>query len=279
MLSKLAVKFARMLRPVKKSIEDRVEIAKFNQRIKQASIAPGFDAANNIFKFSYQGTPIVFRVPDIRDYISYNIVAKQTFFDIHDLERIRSFIPADGVVIDAGSNIGNHAIYFATICQAAEVYCFEPQKEIFDILQQNIALNNKTQAVMAFNCGLGEYKTRAASNFRDDVNITDSVSQVNHGGLFLKEDADGGFEIDSLDNLLSSRLTRLDFIKMDVQGFEEKVIRGGRGIIQRFKPIIQVEVMNKQELNEQILPLMTELGYRVKLVLEIDYLFEPIASL
>lgn len=276
MLSKIAVTFARMLRPVKKSIEDRIEIAKFNQRIKQATVAPGFDATSHIYKFTYQGTPIVLKLPDIRDYISYNIVAKQTFYDVHDLESIRSLIPAGGVVIDAGSNIGNHAIYFATICKAAEVYCFEPQKEIFDILQQNIALNNQTASIVAFNCGLGEYKTRAASDFRDDVSITESVAQVNHGGLFLKEDASGGFEIDSLDNLLAPRLSRLDFIKMDVQGFEEKVIKGGRGIIQRFKPIVQVEVMNKQELNEQILPLMTELGYRIKLVLDIDYIFEPV---
>ncbi len=101
--------------------------------------------------------------------------------------------------------------------------------------------------------------------------------QVNYGGLFLKEDSGGSFEVVTLDTLLLPQLERLDFIKMDVQGFEPKVIKGARQVISRFKPVIQIECMEKKMLNEEIIPLMTELGYRITRVLEIDYLFEPVA--
>lgn len=277
MFQKIITSVARRLRPLKKALEDRIEESKFEQKVQQALKNPAYDTASRIVKFDYEGTEIAVRVPDPRDFISFNIISRNTFFDIHDLEAMRDKIPAGAVVIDAGSNIGNHALYYARICKASRVYTFEPQEKIFALLRENIALNHAEEVIVPYNYALGDQPARASADFQDDIVISGKKKQVNYGGLFLKEDSSGSFEVTTLDSLLLPQLNRVDFIKMDVQGFEPKVIRGAKELIRRFKPAIQVECMEKKMLNEEILPLMNELGYRITRVYEIDYLFEPVA--
>jgi FkbM family methyltransferase len=277
MLQKIVTSLARSLRPLKKALEDRIEESKFEQKVKQALKNPGFDHQSQIVRFNYEGKDILIKVPDPRDFISFTILSRNTFFDIHDLEALRDKIPAGGVVIDAGSNIGNHAVYYARICGVSRVYSFEPQEKIYALLQENVALNNAQDVIVPFKYALGDQPSRASADFQDDIVISGKKKQVNYGGLFLKEDSSGSFEVVTLDALLLPQLERLDFIKMDVQGFEPKVIKGARQVITRFKPVIQIECMEKKMLNEEIIPLMTELGYRITRVLEIDYLFEPVA--
>lgn len=277
MLQKIVTSLARSLRPLKKALEDRIEESKFEQKVKQALKNPGFDHQSQIVRFNYEGKDILIKVPDPRDFISFTILSRNTFFDIHDLEALRDKIPAGGVVIDAGSNIGNHAVYYARICGAARVYSFEPQEKIYALLQENVTLNNAQDVIVPYKYALGDQPSRASADFQDDIVISGKKKQVNYGGLFLKEDSSGSFEVVTLDALLLPQLDRLDFIKMDVQGFEPKVIKGARQVITRFRPVIQIECMEKKMLNEEIIPLMTELGYRITRVLEIDYLFEPVA--
>lgn len=278
MLKSFVTTLAKKIRPIKNRIEDWIAEAKFDNKVSQASKNQNLDVNAMTFKFTYEGKEIKIKLPDVRDYISLNIISNNSFFDIHDLECTRKKIPVGGVVIDAGSNIGNHAIYYATICSASKVFCFEPQAEIFEILKENIELNNLSSSVIPFQLGLGETETTASIDFRDDTSISTRKKQVNHGGLYLKEDAGGGFKITTIDACLGNGLERLDFIKLDVQGFEDKVIRGALSVIKKFKPVVQVECMDKSLLNDNILPLMTSLNYRLTMVLDIDYIFESIEA-
>jgi FkbM family methyltransferase len=276
MFQKIIASMAKSIRPLKKVIEDKVEESKFEQKVQDALQNPFFERVTNIVRFTYEGQQLFIKIPDIRDYISLNIVSKGTFFDIEDLESLRDKIPVGAVVIDAGSNIGNHALYYGKICKAASVYCFEPQERIFNLLGENIRLNELMNVVTAYKLALGDHVAKASSFFQDDVAISSKKKQVNYGGLYLKEDNEGAFEITTLDTFLLPVLTRLDYIKLDVQGFEDKVIRGGKDLIRKFHPVIQVECMDKKILNTEILPLMQSLDYRITRVFEIDYLFEPV---
>jgi FkbM family methyltransferase len=275
MLQKIITSLARRLRPVKKAIESKVEVSKFEQRVKLAMQNPLFDKESQIMSFDYGGQAIKIKIPDIRDYISLNIVSRGTFFDLGDLEALRDKIKPGAVVIDAGSNIGNHALFYAIVCGAASVYCFEPQPKIFDLLQENIRLNRQEKIITAYPFALGEQAARASASFQDDVVISGEKKQVNFGGLYLKEDNEGSFEVTTLDIVLLPLLHKLDYIKLDVQGFEDKVIRGGKQLIEKFRPSIQVECMDHVILNNTILPLMQSLNYQITRVFEIDYLFEP----
>ncbi len=53
---------------------------------------------------------------------------------------------------------------------------------------------------------------------------------------------------------------KIDFVKMDVEGFEYKVLKGGRNLLINDKPILWVEIFscNYAKVSE----LLAELGYR-----------------
>lgn len=264
------------LRKSVNSIEDLFKELKFEYRVlKYRKFTPSFNSNTNIFTFSYENKIFKIKVPEVRDFISFKIIRYKTFFDLSDLKKIRHYIDSDSVVIDAGANIGSHSIYYAGVCKAAKVLSFEPQEEIYSILVKNIELNELEHRVIPYKIALGEHTTKASINFRDDHRISTNVMQTNHGGVYLKEEESGEFEVRTLDDLFIDELDRLDFIKMDIQGFEEKAIKGGKELIKKFKPVVQLECISKEEYTDIILPLMSELGYEIKQVLNIDYVFAP----
>lgn len=265
------------LRNLVKSANEIFKEIKFEYRVlKFKRLTPAFDAATSIFTFNYEDQRIRMKLPDVRDFISFNIIRRRTFYDIADLQETRGYIHPGSVIIDAGANIGNHSVYYARICKAARVFSFEPQEEIYNILKTNIELNGINDIVTPYKYALGEHNTRASVDFRDDHKITSRVAQTNHGGTYLKEAEDGNFEMRTLDELFLNSLDKLDYIKMDIQGFEEKAVKGGRELIKKFKPIIQLECMTNEEYNTVLLPLMTDLGYETKHRMSIDYIFGPV---
>lgn len=266
------------LRNLIKRVSEVFKEMKFEYRVlKFKKWTSAFDATTSIFTFNYENQRIRMKLPDVRDFISFNIIRRGTFYDIADLNETRHYIRPGSVVIDAGANIGNHSIYYAKICQAAKVFSFEPQEEIFNILQTNIGLNGLENVIIPYKYALGEHTTRASVDFRDDHKISSRVAQTNHGGMYLKEAEDGNFDMRTLDELFLNSMDKLDYIKMDIQGFEEKAVKGGRGLIAKFKPVIQLECMTKEEYDTILLPLMTSLGYEVKHKMSIDYIFGPVS--
>jgi hypothetical protein len=59
-------------------------------------------------------------------------------------------------------------------------------------------------------------------------------------------------------------LTRVDLIKIDIEGMEMEALYGARAALERFKPVLMVERIKSAE--DEIRGLMTGLGYRVMIV-------------
>lgn len=77
----------------------------------------------------------------------------------------------------------------------------------------------------------------------------------------------GGIDITSLDVLLSqgyfAESSHIDFVKIDVEGFEERVFLGGKAFFTHFSPVIFVEIWNKQKLQE-IIKILKSYNYHLK---------------
>ena len=84
--------------------------------------------------FKYNG-----RLYDIQD-----AYGKQRggFVDLPFLNVIKNYIPEGSVVIDCGGNIGNHSIFFASECDAAEVHTFEPMEVNYSTIERNCLKND-----------------------------------------------------------------------------------------------------------------------------------------
>ena len=169
----------------------------------------------------------------------------------------RQLIKPGDVVADVGANIGSHTLLYSELVgPAGQVYAFEPQRQIFQILCGNLALNNISN-VDARRQGLG----RSRDTLR--VSTPSADTPANYGGVSLGQEGRDAVEVVKLDSL---KLERLDFVKIDVEGMEEAVIRGGLDTIKRLRPKLYVENDSGHTRIEQstsLIRLIRSLGYRL----------------
>lgn len=182
-----------------------------------------------------------------------------------EVELFRFLLPPNGVCIEVGSNIGGHAVPLSKICNQGRVYCFEPQRAIFHILCGNLAINNclnvtaRHQAVGSAAsiaqieaCDYSTYwnygSFSLSKGFSSEAEFTDSVRQE-------------AVEVISLDTDPEiSSLSKVDFIKMDAEGFETEVLKGAKQIISKHRPDLFIEANDAKSVDE-IIGALSQMGY------------------
>ncbi|MEX0921059.1 MAG: FkbM family methyltransferase [Candidatus Pacearchaeota archaeon] len=203
----------------------------------------------SIFSFKYEGEEINLYLPLKRDHLQQQIIVKWNFYESSELGKIRRFIQNNSVILDIGANIGNHAIYFGKILKAKRIYCFEPQKEAFNILKRNIHLNDLEKNIVAYNEGLGNKNSKGRIKERQKNNL---------GGSSIEESKKGELKIKRLDSLNIKE--KVSFIKIDVEGFEKEVLKGGQNFIIDNKPIVWIEVDKNNQFF--VLKYFKKIGYK-----------------
>jgi len=191
-----------------------------------------------IYEFEYVGASIKFYLPYLNDWVQKVIYETHNFYEIEMLEDIKKRLGENKVVVDVGANVGNHTIFFSKVCKSKQVYSFEPQSNIFKILKKNVELNHMESVVELHNIGIGkEYSF-------GNIIVTD---ENNYGMSRINKNEHGTIEINSLDNILGSKVNSVDMIKIDVEGMEIEVLEGAKNILKKFKPIIYIEAGTDEE--------------------------------
>jgi FkbM family methyltransferase len=166
---------------------------------------------------------------------------------MHLLTRRRAHF-GDGVVaLDCGANIGVHTIEWAKRMTGwGRVIAIEAQERVFYALAGNIAINNCLNA-RALHAAVGA----AEGTIR--VPVPNYLLPGNLGGLELRSSARTEFIGQKIDYSEAATvairsmtvdglgLTRLDLLKVDVEGMEAEVLDGARATIAACRPIIMAE--------------------------------------
>ena len=196
----------------------------------------------------------LFHVPNHdRDVIQQHMVKLRNYVEFDCLRELTGLIPEHGVVLDIGANIGNHSVYWSKYSKADVIHGFEPVPQTFSILERNIALNGLEGKVSCHNFGLGKESSRGSIAQFDEGNI---------GGTKIAADSEGTLTIRSLDEWAGTQnLDRVDFVKIDVEGFEIFVIEGGLETLKRFQPDIFIECFKPRQ--KQVFAALASIGYRV----------------
>lgn len=152
-------------------------------------------------------------------------------------------LPDDCVVVDGGANIGFFTVPVAQRIKhrGGRVVSFEPQRQLFNALSGSLALNGLDN-VFLHNMGLGDGRHSPAylptvdysqpSDFGTvSLSVDDKVEE--HHWMRTRS-----VDVDRIDSLM---LPRLDFIKLDVEGFEIPALTGGIKAIKKYRPYIWVE--------------------------------------
>lgn len=156
--------------------------------------------------------------------------SKRLDFDQNALPTYLPFFKRNGVLLNIGANIGCYA--YAFIKFAKEILCFEPNLESFECLKYNLQRYNN---VKLFQNAVSNEKTKyIVRNDFDNVGMT-----------YIEEDVNSSLETIVVDDL---DLQELDFILMDCEGYELNVLKGAEKTINKFHPIIVLEI-NDATLN------------------------------
>jgi FkbM family methyltransferase len=150
------------------------------------------------------------------------------------------FLTPEGTCIDVGANVGFWSCWFARVKTTGVVYSFEPSQRNFTRLMGNAELNQLARRIRGYRCGLSNSEeTRVLYRSSDYGSL--SVEKPTENSA-TDSNNEGVVELRMLDSFLPEINTPIEFIKIDVEGFEYEVIAGGIELIKRDKPAILFEV-------------------------------------
>lgn len=163
-------------------------------------------------------------------------------------QKLYSLIKPGMIVYDIGANIGVITLNVAKkILQQGKIFSFEPSPYNFKCAQANIDRNNFSNITL-LNLGLGNKKTTA---FLYNVNTNNRGMQRILQSEPNKEIEKTQVQIDTLDNTTQAlSMPAPSLIKIDVEGFELKVLKGANHIINEYKPLLFIE-LDDNNLREQ----------------------------
>jgi FkbM family methyltransferase len=165
-------------------------------------------------------------------------------------------IQAGDVVVDCGAHIGAHSLFFARqVGRQGQVFCFEPQRLLFQHLCGNVAVNGLSN-VTTFWAALGD----TAGALRPPE--IDPLRPENLGGRAMDGVGDPRAMQVPVMTVDSLTLSRCRLIKIDAEGMERVVIQGATKTIRQHRPLLYVE-NNKHERSATLIETISALGYRL----------------
>ena len=154
-----------------------------------------------------------------------------------ELAHLEHFVSPGVTFLDIGANYGIYTVAAASLVgSTGQVLSFEPCIDTFAILSRNVEINH-LRNVRLFELALSSRDEKA--RLYHHARGADKFSLGRMGGNSLD------FEevvTRTLDTVLGDEMTRLDFMKIDVEGAEELVLRGAERLINKHFPAILFEI-------------------------------------
>jgi FkbM family methyltransferase len=196
---------------------------------------------------------------DLRELIDASLFYSGTF-EVEAERTITEALKPGMIAFDIGANMGYHTFRMAkAVGTSGKVYAIEPTAGAFNKLQRNISLNS-IKNIYPLKLALGErdeglIELRVKSSYRlDGTDLTGSeLIPMRTLDALIKENA----------------VNHVDFLKMDVDGYEAKVVRGAIHTLEHHRPIMFFEITpsilkNNENDFTYLLSMLDELGYHVK---------------
>lgn len=172
------------------------------------------------------------------DYILETISRRGDFYEKALLDAWTPLLGNPKVIMDVGANLGNHTVFWATTLPDVEkIVSFEPYPANYACLRKNVE-DNHLDCVQALPLAAGDRCSTAAVVSFDPENYGATTLQ------YAEENQAGEtMQVVTLDSVAEKlNLKRIDFVKIDTEGFELRVLGGMKGVIERSRPVLWIEV-------------------------------------
>ncbi|MEZ4722849.1 MAG: FkbM family methyltransferase [Flavobacteriales bacterium] len=183
-------------------------------------------------------------------------------FEKAEIEVCNQLISAPFVVMDIGGNIGYHSVHFAKLAVNGNVIVFEPSADTRKILEQNVRpYSNVKIESLALSSTEGEAIFNIASDNAYSGLKDTKVKTIIRTEMVRTTTLDA--------YVLDNNLDKIDFIKIDVEGFEFFVLQGMEVTLKKLRPTLFLEISsNLNQSKESLLSfeLLRNAGYRAHII-------------
>ena len=178
-----------------------------------------------------------------------------------EIDLCKQCLKKNDVVIEVGSNIGSHTLAISQTVHEGTVFAFEPQNVIFQNLCANLSINSITNC-FCFNSALSDKREEKLYFPNYDFTKEQNFSAMS----FLRASEKGHSiqaNVDTLDSKFSE-LNKLNLLKIDAEGMEKNIIRGGINLIRRTRPFLYIENnLDYIEQSKELIEMAFSLDYRL----------------
>jgi FkbM family methyltransferase len=182
--------------------------------------------------------------------------------DRWELYHLKKLLSRDSVIIDIGANFGHLAIRLArSLGPESRMIAVEPSPANLDRLRRNIALNRLEHQIEVVPVGLSDVSGTAS--------IVEEEGNSGHTQTRPAGESPVQIALSTVDAVVRDRgLKRIDALLIDVEGLEDRVLRGAVDTIKRFQPLLVVELWppvlrSRGSSVAEVAKLIHDIGYQL----------------
>jgi FkbM family methyltransferase len=231
----------------------------------QAAVSEGLmDSSNTTSAKARVGEPaalhlklrdgITIAVPASLSAITTYVLLEQEEWFEKEIDFLRGFLKPGMVAIDIGANLGVYSLPMAQLVGAGgHIFSYEPGSQARALLENSKQIN-----------GLGNLEIIGSA--LSDGRRQGQLAFAESSELRALGPAGGGeaVQIASLDSESAEhRWSSVDFVKIDAEGEEERIVTGGRDFFARRSPLVMFEIKAGDRVNERLRTIFPSIGYRL----------------
>jgi len=174
-----------------------------------------------------------------------------------EIHFVRKFIQPGMKALDIGANYGLYSTAIATgLGSDGKLWCFEPTQNTADALRQTISINNLDETIELIQAGLSDHIGQATFYTSENAELNSLTSTTSTTGE--KQTID----LLTLDHCFEKyQWDQLDFIKLDAEGEEVKILKAAEKTLSTCSPLVLFELKHGSEVNMPLISAFENLGY------------------
>jgi FkbM family methyltransferase len=210
---------------------------------------------------------VVCAASDINLMTPYVLLEQEDWFE-DEMDFIRRYIEPGMHCLDIGANHGVYALSIAKHLDQGKVWAFEPTMAPGSMLHNSIALNAFSSKVNLLRFGLSDIARQAEIS----VSANSELNSLSGSGQSKEI-----IELRTLDDSLKQFAAgvAIDFVKMDAEGEEINVLKGGKTFFSEQSPLLMFELMHGSQINHGLIDAVRQYDFSIyRLIAELNVLVE-----
>lgn len=195
-------------------------------------------------------------VPDSLTSMTNYVLQEQGDYFEDEIKFLRKLIQPGQVVVDVGANLGVYTLSLAKcVGDSGRVVAFEPAPHTALLLRASIEANGYSN-VDVEECALSDTlgELRFAIENSSELNRVLEPGESSDNAIVVK--------VSTLDHIqLAHQLHDVYFLKLDAEGQEESIIKGGERLLRNQSPIVMMEIAHGESINASLVDRILGHGY------------------